>query len=386
MITLMNLQLSTEVEIKSPTVILVGGFLGAGKTTLLATAAERLAAAGKRVALVTNDQAANLVDTAVLEEGGLAVEEVSGGCFCCKFDDLIGAMDRLVGAEQPDVLLGEPVGSCTDLSATVMQPMKALLRDRYRLAPLSVLVDPERVRGQLVRSPATTALPIFPDNVLYIYRKQLEEADLIVLNKVDLLTPEEQTETEDALQRQFPCAHVMSVSARDGTGVDAWLEHLTGNREAGRTVTEVDYDRYAEGEAALGWLNAAYRLQGDPGKDTDWGAFGRNLMSGLRREFRDRAAELAHLKIHLKAGSSSLVSNLTSSQGEPSLLGRIEGSPREARLLINVRAHLDPDNLRTLVERVVKSRASSALSVVTEDLRCFAPSRPRPTHRYFLVV
>jgi G3E family GTPase len=176
--TLMKLQPSGEIEMNSPTVILVGGFLGAGKTTLLATAAERLGAQGKRVALVTNDQAANLVDTAVLKERDLPVDEVSGGCFCCKFDDLIGVMDHLVGAEQPDVLLGEPVGSCTDLSATVMQPMKALLRERYRLAPLSVLVDPERVRGLLVISPATTALPICPDNVLYIYRKQLEEADL----------------------------------------------------------------------------------------------------------------------------------------------------------------------------------------------------------------
>ena len=153
--TLMNFQPSGEVEMNRPTVILVGGFLGAGKTTLLATAAERLAAQGKRVALVTNDQAANLVDTAVLKEKDLPVDEVSGGCFCCKFDDLIGAMDHLVDAGQPDVLLGEPVGSCTDLSATVMQPMKALQRDRYRLAPLSVLVDPDRVRGQLVKSPAT---------------------------------------------------------------------------------------------------------------------------------------------------------------------------------------------------------------------------------------
>jgi hypothetical protein len=264
--------------------------------------------------------------------------------------------------------------------------MKALQRDRYQLAPLSVLVDPERVRELPGISPAMTALSTFPDSVHYIYRKQLEEADLIVLNKVDLLTSETQVEIEDALRRQFPRAQVMSVSAREGTGVDAWLEHVTGDREAGRTVTEVDYDLYAEGEAALGWLNAAYRLQGDPGKGTDWGAFARNLMSGLRREFRDRAAEVAHLKIHLKAGSSSLVANLTNCQGEPWLSGRIEGSPGEARLLINLRAHLDPDNLRTLVERVVESRAGSALSVVTEDFQCFAPSRPRPTHRYELVV
>jgi hypothetical protein len=207
-----------------------------------------------------------------------------------------------------------------------------------------------------------------------------------VLNKVDQLTSEEQAETEDALRRQFPRARVTSVSARDGTGVDAWLEHVTADREPGRTVTEVDYDVYAEGEAALGWLNAAYRLHADPEEATDWGSFGLRLMSTLRRQFRDRSAEVAHLKIHLQAGSSSLVANLTSSQGEPSVRGRIEGSPGEARLLINVRAHIDPDRLQSLVERGVQAVAGNGISVVTEDLRCFAPSRPRPTHRYEIVV
>jgi len=99
-------------------VILVGGFLGAGKTTLLARATEQLVRQGKRVGLITNDQAANLVDTAILKEVSDAVQEVAGGCFCCRFDELMAAMDQLVEAGVPDVLIGEPVGSCTDLSAT----------------------------------------------------------------------------------------------------------------------------------------------------------------------------------------------------------------------------------------------------------------------------
>ena len=56
-----------------PAVILVGGFLGAGKTMLLATATERLTGQGKRVGLITDDQAPNLVDTAVLKERELGV-------------------------------------------------------------------------------------------------------------------------------------------------------------------------------------------------------------------------------------------------------------------------------------------------------------------------
>jgi G3E family GTPase len=366
-----------------PTVILVGGFLGSGKTTLLATAAERLTSQGKRVGLITNDQADSLVDTALFHDRDLPVEEVSGGCFCCKFDDLIGAMDRLVGDGHPAVLFGEPVGSCTDLSATVMQPLKAQYRDRYRLAPSSVLVDPDRVRPTLG---LTSGIPaqVFPENVLYIYRKQLEEADLIVLNKIDLLSSREQREIEDALRREFPGSEVMSLSAKEGAGVDAWLAAVFGQEEPGRAVTDVDYDVYAEGEAALGWLNAAYEVHADAG--AEWEAFTRSLMVRLREGFRAESSEIAHLKIHLKAGSGTLVANLTTSQGEPSARGKIEGSPDRARLLLNVRAHIEPDELRELVDRVVAETAGAAFRVTTEKIECFAPARPQPTHRYAAVV
>jgi G3E family GTPase len=60
-------------------VIVVGGFLGSGKTTLLAQSAKHLAAQGKRVGIITNDQAAQLVDTQYLAALGVPVGEVSGG-------------------------------------------------------------------------------------------------------------------------------------------------------------------------------------------------------------------------------------------------------------------------------------------------------------------
>ena len=164
--------------------ILVGGFLGAGKTTLLVQAAQRLSRQGKRVGLVANDQAANLVDTELFKQTGSEVEEVAGGCFCCRFPDMIAAMERLVRDTRADVLIGEPVGSCTDLSATVLQPLKEIHGRQFDLAPFSVLVDGHQVRVlNRLRRAAENQSARFPDNVLYIYEKQLEEADLIVLNK-----------------------------------------------------------------------------------------------------------------------------------------------------------------------------------------------------------
>ena len=221
--------------------ILVGGFLGAGKTTLLAQAAERLKRQGKRVGLITNDQAANLVDTATLTQGGLPVSEVSGGCFCCHFDELVSASERLMDEYEPDVILAEPVGSCTDISATVLQPLKKSFANRFQVAPFSVLVDPLRLR-ELVQSNGKRA---FPESVFYIFAKQLEETDLIVVNKADAVYPCEMTQLENMLWEHFPNKPVLGISALRGKGVDTWLNFVIQDKPAGQCIAEVDYDIYA---------------------------------------------------------------------------------------------------------------------------------------------
>src|SRR5438309_8681529 len=122
--------------------IMVGGFLGAGKTTTLARLARHYTDHGLKVGLVTNDQAQDLVDTNSVRAQGFAVEEVAGACFCCRFDDLVNKVGRLQEGERPDVIMAEPVGSCTDLVATVVQPLRDLYGERFEVAPYPVLFKP----------------------------------------------------------------------------------------------------------------------------------------------------------------------------------------------------------------------------------------------------
>ena len=124
--------------------LMIGGFLGAGKTTAVARLARRLTDQGRRVGLICNDQSSGLVDTALLRSKGFSVEEIAGGCFCCRFNSLLEAAGKLTRETRPDVFVAEPVGSCTDLVATVSYPLRRIYGDRFTIAPLSVLVDPER--------------------------------------------------------------------------------------------------------------------------------------------------------------------------------------------------------------------------------------------------
>ncbi|HXX23130.1 MAG TPA: GTP-binding protein, partial [Terriglobia bacterium] len=168
--------------------IIVGGFLGSGKTTLLWEAAQRLTKQGHTVGLITNDQAPDLVDTALLARSRMGVREVAGSCFCCNFVGLMGAMQSLIDGNV-DTIIAEPVGSCTDLSATILQPLKDK-HPEIDLAPLTVLADPDRVREVLKQTDS-----LMHANALYILRLQMEEADCVLLNKIDTLSPDERQAT-----------------------------------------------------------------------------------------------------------------------------------------------------------------------------------------------
>jgi G3E family GTPase len=366
--------------------ILVGGFLGAGKTTLLAQAARRLKAQGKRVGLVANDQATDLVDTEILKDTGSQVEEVAGGCFCCRFPDMIAAMERLVREDKVDVLIGEPVGSCTDLSATVVQPLKQLHGQQFEVAPFSVLIDVKQVGvlARLRKAAGPAAAPRFPDNVLYIYEKQLEEADVIVLNKADLLSAAELAELQASLAERFPSTPLVSISALTGDGVDAWLDFVSRGKAAGGKIAEVDYDTYAAGEAALGWMNASAKLLSRG--DIDWKTFAIDLLEAIRGELRAQSAEIAHLKLYLTARGGHVVGNVTSNDGPLSVRGEIAPGERQVSLLMNARVHVRPDVLRAAVERLLPATAGDRLEATITNMRSFFPGRPQPTHRYGSVV
>ena len=103
----------------SPRYVMIGGARGAGKTTAVARLARILSDRGQRVGLITNDQSSGLVDTTILRSRGFAVEEISGGCFCCRFPSLQDAASRLTDETRPDIFLAEH--RCIDASGQVVQ-------------------------------------------------------------------------------------------------------------------------------------------------------------------------------------------------------------------------------------------------------------------------
>lgn len=332
-----------------PTLALVGGFLGAGKTTVLLRAARELQALGLRPALILNDQAAGLVDTGFAAASGIPAEEVAGGCFCCRFTDLLLAAGRLA-AHSPGVILAEPVGSCIDLSATILQPLKRDFQHLFRLAPFTVLVD--GAQGE------------FSPDAAYLYRNQVAEADLLCRSK------------SDAGPSSLPWPIDFHLSARTGEGVLPWLRALLDPAGAAgtRLLPEVDYTRYAQAEAALGWLNYHATLHLKPALNPPMvvGPFLDQLDAALTRA----GARIAHLKVLDRAATGFIKASLCRNGQEPQIDGDLAASAAARHeFTLTLRAEADPALLRAIVEAAVARLPGRR---VEEFLQAFRPAPPQP--------
>jgi Ni2+-binding GTPase involved in maturation of urease and hydrogenase len=340
-----------------PTVIFVGGFLGAGKTTLILAAARELKKRNKRSAAILNDQSDALVDTQLAELHGVPSGQVTDGCFCCRLSDLTAQLEAML-AYAPDVIFAEPVGSCTDISATVLHP---LLQDgAYRLAPLTVLVDPPRAEA-LMQTDAD-------EDIAFLFRKQLQEADLVCVTKSDLypkLPP-------------LGVQHMRQISAQNGQGVAAWLdEMLAGELSAAKDVLDIDYERYAQAEAALAWLN--FHAIFEPRVALSPALLLGPWLDGIDRALTEESIRIVHLKAIVQASTGYLKAAMCGNGQEPIVEGALDASPSlRHEFTLNLRALGDLERLTAIIERELEQ---SDGQFTERRMRCFRPAPPRPERR-----
>ena len=248
---------------------------------------------------------------------------------------------------------------------------------------------------------------VFSPDVNYIYRKQLEEAEIIVINKTDVVQPGRLARLREALAREYPEAAIMAVASRDGAGLEPLFEALTTREGQIRKVMDVDYARYGMGEAMLGWYNGQHEIEvakggvrrakaaagrGSLGVDGGSGFDGDAWLLDLARRVRDllraAGAEIAHFKMSLAdadGGTSGAAARLAAvslvhSAGDPEPRRTLGGRVRKGLLTVNLRAEGAPELLARCVQEAlsVRSGGVAARRLVEE---AFRPGQPIPTHR-----
>ncbi len=347
----------------------VGGFLGSGKTTAIIAAARHFIDAGKRVGIVTNDKGKYLVDTAFFRSAGISTVEVAGGCFRCNYDELEEQLARLEQDEHPDMVFAESVGSCAGLMATVVQPLLELHPADQGQNTFTVFADAEllliRLQGE--------ELP-FSDKINYLFDKQIEEAALLIINKIDLLTGDEQVEIEQLALEAYPDKTILLQNSLDPESVSGWVRLLESGTGMPSEWIELDYDRYSEGEKQLAWLEKEVRMSVPAGSGRDvFVPMVEKIVSGLQ----EKKASIGHLKFYIRSGeveaklSFPLFATDTWRADVPDLPGE------EVYFILNARVELPAKELYQLVRSALTdAEALENVHLEASGVRFFHPDTP----------
>ena len=177
----------------------IGGYLGAGKTTLVNHLLRH--ANGRRLAVLVNEFGALPIDADLIEAEEDGLISIAGGCVCCSFgNDLISALADLAQMNpRPSHVLIESSGVA--IPGAIVSTM--LLAEGFRSDGIVVVVDAETVRR--------TATDVYIGDTI---TRQLTDAEIVIVNKIDLVDETERTTLDGWLAQMAPNA--VALPAKHG--------------------------------------------------------------------------------------------------------------------------------------------------------------------------
>ncbi|HEU5356421.1 MAG TPA: GTP-binding protein [Actinocrinis sp.] len=363
------------------TLVPLSGFLGSGKTTTLISAAIAMQRTGRRVAVVTNDPGAGLVDTNLARGGLDEVAELAGGCLCRRLPDLAALLAEADAARKADVVLVEASGSCADLRNTVVRPLRDRYRDRVTVAPLTAVVDPLRLAAFTRAAERCEPEP----DLGYLFGRQLVEAELLAINKTDLIGDERTAKLEARLAADYPKATVLPYSATSGVGLEelvrAWTRStaVPGQRADVRGVRgepKLDFTRYADAESQVAWLNEAFRVTA-AGSAFDALAWGKTVLRHLSEWSAAAGYFIGHIKLAVRTPAGLAKLSVTDT-GAPPHADRAAARPVDyGYATINARVVCPPATL----DDAVRAAIATADKVHRATSHGARPSSFRSAHR-----
>ena len=189
-------------------IIQIAGYLGSGKTTLVVALGRQLAGDKHKVAILVNEVGEVPVDGKVIQEFGLTVKDIGGGCICCQVaGNLLLTLKALANGPKPEFIIIEPTGMAVPSAVReVIRPASVKLD--ITLGPTIVLLDTGRFEKLLSY-----------ETIRRLVGTQIKDADVIALSKVDAVSAEQRQKAEAAAHGLNPTARVLGLSTFTGEGL-----------------------------------------------------------------------------------------------------------------------------------------------------------------------
>lgn len=200
--------------------LVVSGFLGSGKTTLVRRLLDAGRSQGIRTGVVSNEFGELGIDQALLGDSAQAYVELEGGCVCCKLsDDLLVTLEELWQRNRPERVIVETSGVALPYDTLInfwRDPVRAWSRDELAI----VVASAEQITAKR--------------ELQGTFEDQVAAADLIVLSKVDLVSPAEARAAEELLASMQPDAPIVRSVNGDTDAALLFPPDPGGKREARR--------------------------------------------------------------------------------------------------------------------------------------------------------
>lgn len=336
--------------------MIVSGFLGSGKTTTMIAMArtinERLKAQGQpgHAAIIANDLGAkNLVDADFTRTADIDINEITGDCICYVTEDLVTAITRLADAGA-NIVISDIPGAGVGALDHVYLTLKDEYPGQFNLLPLTCLVDPMRLRMML---PGDARQDIhLPEEMRFLLNAQLLEADLIVLNKCDLIDQEERQADLDFIRRAYPDTPVMAISARTGEGIPALVDYvLTHQANAQPRDLGLDSEEFDAAEAQMCWYNRRFFAKQRDEKNIDFNVVVEDLMEAIRDGLIEAKRNVPHLKLFAAGEGRDFVKcSLVGVDYDLEFERRLDQDYTAIAIIVNARATCESETFGEIVE------------------------------------
>ena len=224
------------------------GFLGSGKTTTMMALTGYFTSRYGKAAMISNDlgHGVSLADNKLAALSGCSASEITDNCICY-VNELLAQRLNAYYDDGFELVISDIPGFGVGALEHVYHGLTEKFPGQFELAPFTVLVEP-RTLVLLERGGA--------GELEYIYDTQLKEADLIVLNKCDSINEAERTAFLSLLEKRYPDADTVAISALSGEGLEELSQALI-SKSASMRLPDIGYG----GEAfmsAMGRMSELY--------------------------------------------------------------------------------------------------------------------------------
>lgn len=303
---------------------IIAGFLGSGKTSLLLAVAKAVSESGRKMAIIENEIGEVGVDDAVLAGEGFPVKEIFSGCICCSLRlDLINTLLELEREYNPDIVIMEPSGVASPRQVIAALNGYGGEIDRKHVA---VIIDAERFQ-KLV----SLDIPLITDGI--------HAADIVVLNKVDLIEDKELEQITARIRQVRPECRIINVSALENRNVDVLVQEFMAVPDAEKkTDKEIPFFPSRRGLEPVPFSHR-FSMPVDGLSHGDISTELTNLINGIANDLEESGCTvIGHIKAIAKTlNGGYLMVSATSMGQRPHLRGRLpSGELEPLQITLNV--------------------------------------------------